>query len=56
VFGGRASFFNPKSQEWIGQQIPGARVEIFDEREGGSHFMFLENPAKFNQIVRAFMG
>ena len=51
-----ASFFNPKSQEWIGQQIPGARVEIFDEHEGGSHFMFLENPAKFNQIVRAFMG
>jgi hypothetical protein len=21
-----------------------------------SHFMWLENPAKFNQIVRAFMG
>jgi hypothetical protein len=38
VIGGRASFFTPKSQEWIGQQIPGARVEIFDEHEGGSHF------------------
>ena len=56
VVGGRASFFTPKSQEWIGTQIPGAQVEIFDEHEGGSHFMFLENPAKFNQIVRAFMG
>jgi pimeloyl-ACP methyl ester carboxylesterase len=56
VVGGRASFFSPESQEWIGAQIPGARVEIFDEHEGGSHFMFLENPGKFNQIVRAFMG
>jgi len=56
VVGGRASFFTPKSQEWIGWQIPGARVEIFDEHEGGSHFMWLENPTKFNQLVRAFMG
>jgi pimeloyl-ACP methyl ester carboxylesterase len=56
VIGGRASFFTPTSQEWIGQQISGARVEIFDEHEGGSHFMWLENPAKFNQLVRAFMG
>ena len=56
VVGGTASFFTPKSQEWIGQQIPGARVEIFDAHEGGSHFMWLENPTKFNQIVRAFMG
>ena len=56
VFGGRASFINPKSQEWIGQQIPGVRVEIFDAHEGGSHFMWLENPTKFNEIVRAFMG
>jgi non-heme chloroperoxidase len=56
VFGGSASFFTPKSQEWIGQQIPGARVEIFDTHEGGSHFMWLENPTKFNQIVHAFMG
>ena len=56
VVGGRSSFINPKSQEWIGAQIPKARVEIFDENEGGSHFMFLENPVKFNQIVRAFIG
>jgi non-heme chloroperoxidase len=24
--------------------------------EGGSHFIWLENPTKFNQIVRMFMG
>ena len=31
-------------------------VEISDEREGGSPFTFLENAAKFNQIVREFMS
>jgi non-heme chloroperoxidase len=53
VVGGWRNF---KSQEWIGAHIPKARVEIFDECEGGSHFMFLENPVKFNQIVREFIG
>ena len=47
---------NAKSQEWIGAHIPQSRVEIFDEAEGGSHFMFMENPLKFNQVVREFMG
>ncbi len=27
-------------------------LEISDEHEGGSHYAFLENPAKFDQIVR----
>ena len=56
VVGGSASLFNPKSQQWIARQIPGSRVEIFDEREGGSHFMFLENPTKFNRLVTEFLG
>ena len=37
----------PTIQQWIADQIPGARVEIFEAEEGGSHFMWLENPAKF---------
>lgn len=56
VFGGTKSFFNPKSQEWIAQQIPGARVHIYEEAEGGSHFMFMENPEKFNRQVMDFLG
>ena len=31
-------------------------VEISEEREGGGHSTFLENPAKFNQIVCEFMS
>ena len=29
---------------------------IFEEEEGGNHFMFMENPEKFNRLVREFMG
>lgn len=56
VVGGKKSFFNPRSQEWIAKQIKGARLEIFEEAEGGSHFMFMENPEKFNKIVKEFVG
>jgi non-heme chloroperoxidase len=50
------SWANRQSQAWIGAHMPQARVEIFEESEGGSHFMFLENPGKFNQLVREFIG
>jgi len=56
VVGGKISLVGWKSQQWIGSQIPGARVEIFEEAEGGNHFMFMENPEKFNRIVKEFMG
>jgi non-heme chloroperoxidase len=56
VFGAKKSFFNPKSQQWIASQIRGARAEIFEENEGGSHFMFMENPEKFNNSVKAFVS
>jgi non-heme chloroperoxidase len=48
----KASLVGWRSQVWIGSQIPGSRVEIFDENEGGNHFMFMENSEKFNRIVK----
>jgi non-heme chloroperoxidase len=45
-----------QSQEWIQRQVSGSQLEIFEEEEGGNHFMFLENPEKFNSIVSAFIG
>lgn len=56
VIGAEKSIFNPRSQEWIARQIPDARVEIFEEQEGGSHFMWLENPSRFNALVRGFLN
>jgi pimeloyl-ACP methyl ester carboxylesterase len=56
VVGAKTSLVGWKSQRWIANQIPGARVEIFEEGEGGNHFMFMENPDKFNRIVKEFLG
>ena len=52
----RVSLVPWKSQVWIRDQIPGAKLEIFEEDEGGQHFMFIENPEKFNRLVRDFVG
>lgn len=56
VIGGEASIFTAASQRWIADQIPGAEVEIVPADEGGSHFMFLENPAHFNARVAEFLA
>jgi pimeloyl-ACP methyl ester carboxylesterase len=56
VIGGDASIFSAASQRWIADQIPGAAVDIVPADEGGSHFMFLENPARFNARVIEFLA
>ena len=56
VVGAKTSLVGWKSQQWVGSQIPGSRVEIFEEAEGGNHFMFMENSEKFNRIVKEFIG
>ena len=56
VIGGRASFVSWQSQTWIHEQIAGSRLELFGEDEGGQHFMFMENPTKFNAVVGDFLG
>jgi pimeloyl-ACP methyl ester carboxylesterase len=56
VVGGRVSVVPWQSQAWIAKQVPGARLEIFEEQEGGNHFMFIEGHEKFNDIVADFVG
>lgn len=56
VVGGKASLVPWSSQVWISKQIAGARLEIFEEDEGGAHFMFMEGHDKFNRAVRDFIG
>lgn len=55
VVGARESVFPAESQAWIAGQIPGARLEIFGADEGGSHFMCMENPKRFNALLRDFL-
>jgi len=54
VIAGRASVVPWSAAEWIAQKIPGARLEIFEPEQGGSHLLALENPAKFNRLLREF--
>jgi non-heme chloroperoxidase len=56
IIGGRASAIPWKSQEWIHRQIKGSQFEVFEESEGGQHFMFIENPEKFNRLVMEYLG
>ena len=56
VVGGRVSAVPWKSQVWIHNQIAASRLEIFEEEEGGQHFMFIEGAEKFNRIVTEFIG
>ena len=52
VVGGRVSVVPWQSQAWVAEQIPGARLEIFEEEDGGNHFMFIEGHEKFNDDRR----
>ena len=56
VIGGRISLVPWRSMEWIANQLPNARLEIFEADEGGQHFLFLENPQKLNRLVAEFIG
>jgi pimeloyl-ACP methyl ester carboxylesterase len=56
VVGGRVSVVPWRSQQWVADQVKGARLEIFEEAEGGNHFMFIEGHDKFNDIVADFVG
>jgi len=54
--GGKVSLVSWKSVIYQAEQAKNGRYEIFEEDEGGAHFMFLENPTKFNQLVREFLA
>ena len=56
VIGGKASIFPWQAIEWIHGQIPASQLAIFEEGEGGSHFVFIEGSDQFNRLVRDFVG
>jgi len=56
VVGAKGSQVSWKSQKWIHKNIPGSVFILFEESEGGKHFMFYENPEKFNRVVKEFLG
>ncbi|MCB9993491.1 MAG: alpha/beta hydrolase [Hyphomicrobiaceae bacterium] len=55
VIGAEGSTHKVEVLTWVASQIPGAKLRIWKKEEGGSHFMFLENPRQFNAELRAFL-
>jgi pimeloyl-ACP methyl ester carboxylesterase len=55
VVAGRGSVVPWTAAERIAQKIRGARLEIFEPGEGGSHLLALENPTKFNRLLSEFV-
>lgn len=56
IVAGKASVVPFASQVWIHDQIRNSQLVGFEASEGGSHFMFFENPGKFNRVVAEFVG
>lgn len=52
---GEASFVPMTATKWASEQTPGSRFESIGGHEGGSHFMFIENPDRFNRLVFDFL-
>ena len=55
VVNGEDSHVPPPSTEWIAETIPGAELVTFTMPERAEHFMFLENPTRFNQVLADFI-
>ncbi|OTB01811.1 hypothetical protein M426DRAFT_14118 [Hypoxylon sp. CI-4A] len=55
VIGAEGSLMPPQGMRWIASHIPGAKFENFAKDEGGYHFMFWENPDKFNRVLEEFI-
>ncbi|KAI0132850.1 Alpha/Beta hydrolase protein [Xylariales sp. AK1849] len=55
VIASAASVFASGQGAYIKSQIPGSQLVTFVKEDRGSHFMFWENPAKFNKTVERFL-
>ncbi|KAI0837952.1 alpha/beta-hydrolase [Hypoxylon sp. FL0890] len=55
VVGAKGSLMPVAGGEWIAKQVQKGRLVTFEKEEGGSHFMFFENPGKFNRILEEFL-
>ncbi|WP_299491862.1 alpha/beta hydrolase [uncultured Shewanella sp.] len=53
---GRASLHPWQSHQWMHEQVPNSELFIFEEQQGGNHFMMVENPEQFNQVVLDFIN
>lgn len=55
VIGAKASIIPWQGMIAIGDMIRGSKTVIFEADEGGSHFMFIENPTKLLTLLDEFL-
>jgi pimeloyl-ACP methyl ester carboxylesterase len=55
LIGGEVSIFPYQAVKWNSEQISGSVFVLFTEEDRGSHFMFFENPERFNSLIRNFL-
>lgn len=55
VIAGEVSIILHTGVEWVATQIPNAKQYTFSAEEKGRHFMFWENPDRFNSAVKSFV-
>jgi pimeloyl-ACP methyl ester carboxylesterase len=56
VIAGQASVVPVSGSQWIADTIPGARLEIFEADQGGSHLLAIENSAKLTRLLLDFVA
>ncbi|MEH3076646.1 MAG: alpha/beta hydrolase [Quadrisphaera sp.] len=56
VIGCDGSHVSPGSQRYIAERVPDAQICIFPTTVASSHFVFLENPPAFNEVLSEFLG
>ena len=48
-----SAVFNWQGSAWVGENIPGAKIEFFED---SGHMLFWEEPEKFNKVVADFVA
>ena len=51
ISGGKSTLFSPAAAEWVAQQVPGARLEVFAD---SGHAPHLDRPQLFNKLLAEF--
>jgi non-heme chloroperoxidase len=56
VIAGGASIVPLAAQRWIAEQVPGARLEIVEGADGGSHLLVLEAHKRVAELLATFLA
>ncbi|WP_433288055.1 alpha/beta fold hydrolase [Pseudonocardia sp. CA-142604] len=56
VIAGGASLVPLTAQQWVADQVPGARLEVVDGADGGSHMLVLEADTQVAGLLATFLA